>query len=181
MYIVILYIIQFFIKNTKQQNDIFEITKNLKICGADLQLNQNLNISLNLNKINQKKCSLVITKFKPIRIFVETSYFEYQGSLNPELNKIIPILKSSLNEAVEAIKKLIQVEDKGDINLFEFMNSEYFLRKNITKWSTIFDTKENINSDFLILVQFDSLPERVIAAAVPDVLDNETFRPLIGC
>ena len=60
------------------------------------------------------------------------------------------------------------------------MNSEYFLRKNITKWSTIFDTKENINSDFLILVQFDSLPERVIAAAVPDVLDNETFRPLIG-
>lgn len=55
MYIVILYIIQFFIKNTKQQNDIFEITKNLKICGADLQLNQNLNISLNLNKINQKK------------------------------------------------------------------------------------------------------------------------------
>ena len=60
------------------------------------------------------------------------------------------------------------------------MNSEYFLRKNITKWSPIFDTKENINSDFLILVQFDSLPERVIAAAVPDVLDNETFRPLIG-
>ena len=37
------------------------------------------------------------------------------------------------------------------------MNSEYFLRKNITKWSPIFDTKENINSDFLILVQFDSL------------------------
>ena len=107
MYIVILYIIQFFIKNTKQQNDIFELTKNLKICGADLQLNQNLNISLNLNKINQKKRSLVITKFKPIRIFVETSYFEYQGSLNPELNKIIPILKSSLNEAVEAIKNLI--------------------------------------------------------------------------
>ena len=81
---------------------------------------------------------------------------------------------------MEAIKNLIQVEDKGDINLFEFMNSEYFLRKNITKWSPIFDTKENINSDFLILVQFDSLPERVIAATVPDVLDNETFRPLIG-
>ena len=49
MYIVILYIIQFFIKNTKQQNDIFELTKNLKICGANLQLNQNLNILLNLN------------------------------------------------------------------------------------------------------------------------------------
>ena len=180
MHIIILYISLFFIKNIAQQNDIFELTKNLKFCGADLLSQQNLNISSNINKINHRKRSLVITQFKPIRIFVETSYFEYQGSLNPELNKAIPILKSALNESVEVIKNLIQVEDKGDTNLFEFINSDYFLRLNIIKWNPIFDRKENINYDFLILVKFDSLPGRVIAAAVPDILDNETSRPLTG-
>ena len=180
MYIIILYISLFFFKNTAQQNDIFELTKNLKFCGADLLSQQNLNISSNINKINHQKRSLVITQFKPIRIFVETSYFEYQGSLNPELNKAIPILKSALNEAVESIKNLIHVEDRGDANLFEFINSDYFLRLNIIKWNSIFDRKENINSDFLILVKFDSLPGNVIAAAVPDRLDNETSRPLTG-
>ena len=167
-------------KNTNQQNDIFELAKNIKFCGADLQSQQNHNISSISNITNNKKRSLVITQYKPIRIFVETTYFEYQGSINPELNKVLPLLKSALIEAVEAIKNLIQVEDRGDINLFEFVNSEYFMGLNITKWNSIFDKMGNINSDFLIIVKFDSLPERVIASAIPNKLDSETNRPLTG-
>ena len=177
----IIYLFLFISKNIiiKAQKDIFDITKNLSFCGADLQ-SKKINIS---SKRNNKKRVLSINKYKPMRIFVETEYFEYQGSLYQNLNDKVPILKSALNGAVEGIKNLLQVEDKEDNNLFSFLNSQYFIKNNITKWSSVFDTGENINADFLIIVKFDfenAFPENVIASAIPIDWDKDTLRPLVG-
>ena len=177
----IIYLLLFISKNKliKSEKDIFDITKNLSFCGADLQ-SKKINIT---SKRKNKKRVLSINKYKPMNIFVETEYFEYQGSLSQDLNDKVPILKSALNGAVEGIKNLLQVEDKGDNNLFSFINSAYFIKNNITKWSSVFDSGENINADFLIIVKFDfenAFPENVIASAIPIDWDKDTLRPLVG-
>ena len=118
-----------------------------------------------------------------MRIFVETTYFEYQGSLYPSLNEKVPLLKEALNGAVEGIKGLIEMEDIGDINLFSNVNPYFFTYNNIPRWSPIFEQGSNINSDFLIIVKFDTIhefPQGVLASAIPIMLDSETNRPLVG-
>ena len=97
-----------------QNSDIFEYAKNLKFCGADI-----LSKKINYPKpnINQKKARLLSTvAYKPIRVYVETTFFDYQAEENPELKDIVPIIKIALKKSVEGIKGLLEVEDKGDIN-----------------------------------------------------------------
>ena len=167
--------------NSKENKDIFEENKNLRFCGVDL-LSNKIKYPLLNNRANKTR-SLTTKQYKPIRIYVETTYFEYQGEQNSTLNPNVPIIKAALNKAVEGIKGLIQVEDTGDLNINNDDIQKIFNRNFITKWNSIFDNGVNINSDFLIIVKFDTehyFPQGVLASAVPEYLDSDTYRPLIG-
>ena len=152
IYIFLIYLI--FKVVSKEQNDIFEVSKNLKFCGADL-ISKKLNLSY-INGINMNKPRrLSTTQYKPIRIFVESTYFEYQSELYPSLKNIVPIIKTALNKSVEGIKGLLEVEDNGEINYFKDVILHLFNQYNITKYNPIFDNGADIKSDFLIIVKFD--------------------------
>ena len=167
--------------NSKENDDIFEYTKNLKFCGADI-LSKKINYPK--SNINQKKTrNLNTITYKPIRVYVETTYFDYQAENTTELKDIVPIIKVALNKSVEGIKGLLEVEDKGDINYFKDVIIDLFNEHNIKKWDPIFDNGADIKSDFLIVVKFDTehnFPEGVLASAVPIYLEPDTNRPLVG-
>ena len=185
IFLILCFFIQIFNSELKK-DDIFDLTNNLRFCGADL-LSKKIpiynNPKPNINKNKNRNRSLKTSIYHPMRIFVETTYFEYQGSLYPSLNEKVPLLKEALNGAVEGIKGLIEMEDIGDINLFSNVNPYFFTYNNIPRWSPIFEQGSNINSDFLIIVKFDTIhefPQGVLASAIPIMLDSETNRPLVG-
>ena len=100
-----IYIISIFVNfqiNTKENNDIFEQNKNLRFCGVELFSNK-IKYPVPNNKLNKTR-SLSTKQYKPIRIYVETTYFEYQGEIDSTLNPHVPIIKTALNKAVEGIK-----------------------------------------------------------------------------
>ena len=171
----------FFKVDSKDNEDIFEYTKNLKFCGADI-LSKKINYPE--PNTNQKKARRLSTvTYKPIRVYVETTYFDYQAEKNPEFKNIVPIIKVALNKSVEGIKGLLEVEDKGDINYFKDVIIDLFNKNKIEKWDPIFDKGADIKSDFLIIVKFDTdheFPQGVLASAVPIYLDPDTNRPLVG-
>ena len=167
--------------NSKTNDDIFEYAKNLKFCGADILSKK---IKYPNPNINQKKARHLNTvTYKPIRVYVETTYFDYQAENYTELKDIVPIIKVALNKSVEGIKGLLEVEDNGDINYFKDIIIELFKNNNIKKWDPIFDNGADIKSDFLIVVKFDTehnFPQGVLASAVPIYLEPDTNRPLVG-
>ena len=132
---------------SSEQGDNFEISKNIKFCGADL-LSQNIKYPLQKG-VKRNKRSLITPEYKPIRIFVETTYFEYQGNLNSELKNIVPIIKTALNQAIEGIKGLIEVVPNDDTDYYKDVFKSLFDTYNVTKWDPIFDNNIiDIKSDF---------------------------------
>ena len=113
-----IFFILFFIKiNTKESTDIFDYAKNLRFCGADLISKK---IKYPEPKIRQNRTRHLSTvTYKPIRIYVETTYFDDQAESDESLKVIAPIIKKSLDKSVKAIKGLLEVEDQGDINYFK--------------------------------------------------------------
>ena len=167
--------------NSIETNDIFEHNKNLRFCGADL-LSSKIKYPEPNKGINGTR-SLSTKQYKPIRIYVETTYFEYQGEQNSNLKPQVSIIKTALNKAVEGIKGLIQVEDTGDLSISKEKMDQIFSSNFITKYNPIFENGANINADFLILVKFDTehyFPTGVLASAVPGHLHEVTQRPLVG-
>ena len=184
IFLINLIFILFNIKaNSKKEPDIFDYAKNLRFCGVDLFSQKPKILPNPISKKNRTR-ALSTTNYKPIRIFVETTHFEYQGQQNSSLSNQVPIIKSSLDKSVEAIKGLIQVKDTGDeTNYFKDVIHGFFREHNIQSWSPIFDNGADIKSDFLIIVKFDTeynFPKGVLASAYPLYLEPDTKRPLIS-
>ena len=164
----------------KTEKDIFYEFKNLRFCGIDL-IKNNLSKYNNLSKPkNNKKRSLSIV-YRPIRIYLETTYFEQQAANEPFFKIKLPLLKEAINRALNGIRSLIQIEDT-DKNYFNSVTS-VFLENKVNTWNPVFDRGEDIKSNFFLVVRFANVrefPNGVLAAAVPVKLDEETNRPLIG-
>lgn len=179
---IILFLFLYFKVKSKKNDDIFELNQNLRFCGADL-LSKNIKLTPKKDVKRNNARYLNAVEYKPIRIFVDTTYFEYLGNIDPNLRDQVPIIKTALNKAVEGIKGLIKVEDRGDINYFKGIIPDLFTRNNIIMWDPIFDNGADIKSDFLIVVKFDIerlFPQGILASAVPIHLDPDTNRPLVG-
>ena len=178
----IFFIIKIFTINSKEEKDIFEVNKNLRFCGADsdIRINQYISRANQLKKRTIRRLSDIV--YRPIRIYLETTYFEEQGKLDINLKDNVPLLKSALNKAVDGIKGLLEVEDIGGKNLYSNVDMyQIFSDNGIYKWNPIFDTTKNIQADLLILVKFDyTLPNGILASGIPLYPDSETNRPIIS-
>ena len=187
--IFLIFILQIFSTlNAKEEKDIFEAFKNVRFCGVDLMKNEieqyksRVNALKNNNNIPKRNLETII--YRPIRIFLESTYFDYQGSINANIQGKMPLLKKALNIAIKGLSGLIEVKDIGYTNLFSNIDIPYLLTSNnIYSWNPIFNNDNNIQSDFLVVVKFDDmkqLPTGVLASAVPIWPEPETYRPIIG-
>ena len=104
MKIFLLFLFIFPLINSKEEKDIFEANKNLRFCGADLMHHQANQYISQVEKLKSNRSSrprkLEAITFRPIRIFLETAYLEYQGENNVALKYKIPTIKKSLDKAV---------------------------------------------------------------------------------
>jgi hypothetical protein len=164
----------------KTEKDIFDHLKNLRFCGADLVKNNITKYQNNTKPKNNTKRGLS-TEYSPIRIYLETTYFEWQASESPFFKEKLPLLKEALNRALNGIKSLIQVEEV-DQSLFNDAYS-YFYNNYVYNWNPIFNRKVvDIKSDFVLAVRFaniEEFPPGVLAAAVP-IKFGYNYKPIIG-
>ena len=164
----------------KTEKDIFDHLKNLRFCGADLVKNNITKYQNNTKPKNNTKRGLS-TEYSPIRIYLETTYFEWQASESPFFKEKLPLLKEALNRALNGIKSLIQVEEV-DQSLFNDAYS-YFYNNYVYNWNPIFNRKVvDIKSDFVLAVRFaniEEFPPGVLAAAVP-IKFGDNYKPIIG-
>ena len=171
-----------FIINCKEEKNIFEEFKNLRFCGSDMVKHEikHFSKSSKINKNNSMRH--LTTDYRPIRVYLETTYFTYQGNQDSFLKSKVSLLNDALLKAVNGIKGLLEVEDIENPNLFSNI-VQTFTYYGIERWNPIFDAGGDIKSDFLIVVKFDNrneLPSGVLASAVPVVLDETTHRPTVG-
>jgi hypothetical protein len=139
---------------------------------------------LSSNSKNSKKSSTrkLSTIYTPIRIYLESTYFESQVQDFPYLKNTLPLLKEALITAIKGITALIEVEEETE-NLYSNITPDFFKTHGIYKWNPIFDNGSDINSDFLIIVKIDNnneLTRGVLASAIPIMQDSVTGRPLVG-
>ena len=105
-------------------------------------------------KKNDSRILETIKSYRPIRIYLETTYFDSQN-VGDFLESKKPLLKNALKLAIKGLSGLLEVEDIGDYNIFSFINpNELFYKNYIYSWDPIFDSGSNIQSDFLIIVKF---------------------------
>ena len=167
--------------NTLEEKNIFEVNKNLRFCGAD-SLKHEILFKSRPKNVKNSTTRKLSTGYIPMRIFLESTYFETQGKDFPYLKDTIPILKEALEIAIKGFTGLIEVEEETE-NLYSDITSEFFINNGIHKWSPIFDNGSDIKSDFLILAKIDNtneLPRGVLASAVPIMQDSVNGRPLAG-
>ena len=169
--------------NTKEEKNIFEVNKNLRFCGADLMEQE---IQLFPETINRSSTRhLTAKKFSPIRIYLESTYFDSQGedfANFPNLNDIIPLYKKALSIALKGLTSLVKVEEETG-NIFSQIGPTLFLTNKVYKWNSIFENGSHLNSDFLLIVKLDNtnqLPAGIIAGASAIRLHPVTHRPIAG-
>ena len=176
-----LFLFLIFISFMKAQDtkNIFEANKDIQFCGAGL-----LNYTIKIASVISKKHKLnpsrkLSTVFTPIRIILDTTYFEEQGNQLSNISDKVSMLKEAMTKAVDALKNILEVEDYGN-DIFGDLNEDLFAYYNIYDWDPIFNDTSDIPADFIILAKFEDLPTGVLAAAMPVLLYKYTNRPIAG-
>ena len=170
---------------SKEQLDNLEPKKNKHFCGVDY-LNFKIKKSSNskIQNINLKTRNLK-EEYTPIRIFVDTTYLDKQVSLFDNMTDNLPVIKYALNKSVEGINKLLEVVQFAD-NVYSDLNQELLNKYGIFEWDEQINNSEmlSLNYDYVLFPRFvvesDKIPEGVIAAAAPILLENQTKRPIAG-
>jgi len=81
--------------NTKEEEDIFEVYKNKRFCGVDLMKHE-IKFSPISKTLKSNLTRKLTTEYTPIRIYLESTYFESQGEEYPIMkDKILIYIKRS--------------------------------------------------------------------------------------
>jgi len=135
----------------EDMKNIFEANKDLRFCGSGLQ-----NYEIKISPIISKKHKLnpsrkLSTEYTPIRIILDTTYFEYQANYLPLIKDKVPALKEAMQKAVKALSNILEVEDYGNDIFNGLLTQEFFNYYYIYSWNPIFNNNDNIPADLIIL------------------------------
>ena len=123
------------------------------------------------------------TDWNQIRIFVDTTFLDYQGENNEAIKPYVPSIKRALTKAVQGMTKLINVEPYLD-NYFSYLNKTLFEQNKVEKWDEKINNPKEMasNYDYILLTRFEinEFPLGVLAAAMPILMHPETNRPIAG-
>ena len=171
----------FYLINSQYSNDIFEKNKNFRFCGADLLKNK-IKISSKIsNKHKLDPSRKLSTVFTPIRIKLDTTYFEQVGYQIFSLKDKIPLLIEAMKKAIDALSNILEVEDYGN-DIFTDLTPQLMYDNKIYNWDPMFNNNLDIPADLIILARFEEneFPPGVLASAMPILLYKYTNRPIVG-
>ena len=171
-----------FILNQDAKN-IFDVYKNLNFCGVGLNKYE-IKISPVISQKNKSNPNRKLsTVFSPIRILLDTTYFDIQGSQLISIKDKVPMLKEAMNKAVKALSDILEVENYGNDIFYDILNQNFFYYYKIYNWNPIFNNNNNIPADLIIIAKFEEegeFPQGVLASAMPLILYQSTNRPIVG-
>jgi len=182
LFIFIIFFLIYEINSIEKQNN----TKDNKVhsfCGVDyLKYKITKPPSLNTKKENSKVRRLS-TDWSQIRIFVDTTFLDYQAESNTEIQPYLPNIKRALIKAVKGITQLINVEPYTQ-SYFSYLNSTLFDTYKISKWANEINNPKEMTSnyDYILFARFEinEFPAGVLAAAMPILMHPDTNRPMSG-
>ena len=182
-FVIILIALICYVSSKEKSND-SEREKIKNFCGVKyLKMEMNVGTTTSIKNISLKTRRLS-TEFSPIRIFIDTTYLDVQIQKFPDMQEYLPAIKRSLKKAVDAMSKLLEVEQIVG-NIYTGMNSTLFENLKISKWDEkLNDTeKMSLEYDYILLTRFaetDEFPPSVQAAAMPALLEEKSNRPIVG-
>ena len=127
---------------TQNTKDILEANKNNRFYGTELQNHEIKILSVILQKHKLNPSLKLSALFSPIRIILDTSYFEQQSELLPAIKNKVPMLKEAMNKAINALKDILEVEDYGN-DIFGVLTETYLKNYKINyRNSTLYDSRD---------------------------------------
>ena len=181
-FLLILFFNLLVLLKTQKIKSVFEDNKSNRFCGAGLQKHE-IKISSVISQKHKLNPSRKLSiKFTPIRIILDTSYFDKQSESLSAIKDKVPMLKEAMNKAINALKDIFEVENYGnDIfgNLTETFLKDYKIND---RNSTLYDSPE-IPADLIIIAKIEEegeFPQGVLASAMPILLYPLTNRPIVG-
>ena len=181
-FLLILFFNLLVLLKTQKKKSVFEDNKSNRFCGAGLQKHEIKISSVISQKHKLNPSRKLSTKFTPIRIILDTSYFDKQSESLSAIKDKVPMLKEAMNKAINALKDIFEVENYGnDIfgNLTETFLKDYKIND---RNSTLYDSPE-ISADLIIIAKIEEegeFPQGVLASAMPILLYPLTNRPIVG-
>ena len=171
-----------FLINSQKVEKRSESNNNRRFCGVD-SLNYEIKISSVISQKHKLNPSRKLsTIFTPIGIILDTSYFEKQSELLPAIKDKVPMLKEAMNNAINALKDILEVENYGN-DIFGDLTETFFEYYRINyRDSTLYDSPE-IPADLIIIAKIEEegeFPQGVLASAMPILLYRLTNRPIVG-
>ena len=165
----------------QEPKSIFEQNKNVRFCGADLEHHE-IKISSKISKKHQLNPSRKLsTLYYPIRIILDTTYFEQQGTqINAVMNQI-SMLKEAMNKAIKGLSDILEVEQYGN-DIFTDLTQTFLDEYGVYNWNPNFNIND-VSADLIIIAKFEEegqFPQGVLASAMPLLLYPETNRPIVG-
>ena len=153
----------------------------LRFCGADQMKikisKQNYYSPENLIKIKKRKLDNI--DYKPIRIFLDTTYIISQGENSTYLKNMISKSIKAMNKSISTFEKLLKVIPLNNTIKFGLDKAKDRKIGKISK-SLLFD---GVSADLVIfprLADEGELPDLTLANAGAIELDIITSRPVIG-
>ena len=162
--------------------NVFEDNKSNRFCGAGLQKHEIKISSVISQKHKLNPSRKLSTIFTPIRIILDTSYFEQQSVQLPAIKDKVLMLKEAMNKAINALKDIFEVENYGN-DIFGDLTETFLKNYKINyRNSTLYDSKD-IPADLIIIAKIEEegeFPQGVLASAMPILLYPLTNRPIVG-
>ena len=165
------------IKEIKARKKIKSL-KGIHFCGVDkmkIEISKNYISEMIKNPVKRK---LDNDDYKPIRIFLDTTYINYQGESNKNLKNMISKCITAMNKCISTFEKLLKViplNNKIKYNLEQAMKNKIeVIHSNLIM---------GISTDLLIFPRIANeheLDESVLANASPLQIENKYNRPIIG-
>ena len=176
---MIIFFLIYDINTIEKQED----TKNQSFCGVNyLKFKITKPPSLDTKKVNSKTRRLS-TDWSQIRIFVDTTFLDYQAEQNEAIKPFLTNIKRALQKAVKGITELINVE-RYTQSYFSYLNNTLFNYYKVDKWANEINNPEEmtINYDYVLSTRFEinEFPPGVLAAAMPILMHPDTNRPMAG-
>ena len=126
---------------------------------------------------------LTDAEFKPIRIYIDKTYLDYQKNLYPELNELYTVSLNGMQKVVETLQNLIKLKTLS-------YKINFITNEDLQEWE--FEDKinpklklngEGIEADLVILPKFSSKNKIINYTNIegyPVYFDKNTNRPIIG-
>ena len=140
----------------------------------------NLTQNNKIEHLTQRKLESNV-EFQEIRIYVDTTYIEYQKENDQNIQTYFSNIISGLNKAKSTITKLLKVQKSNyRINIKDSDLNDWGFDDHSKIDQNLIEGNAGIDADLVIIPIFINEDSELLSVGEPQKLDKDTNRPIVG-